>query len=139
MPTFLVSETASATTPVLWLHQVNSLHQKYMLDFAFNQLVTDTQLITDNVANREALLFFDRQTRDRSRRTGNQRPEPAFLLLHWPGIAGAYAEQAEFRSQSAINSWVGKPNMSKVYDNGNSFILYYPDNVQHPFYFESTR
>jgi hypothetical protein len=107
-----------------------------MLDFALNRIVTDTQLITDYVTNRQALLFFDRSTRARVLRTVNQRPEPAFLLLHWPGFAGAYTEKAEYRSKFVIDSWVTKSRASKVYDNGGSFILYNADNARSPFTLE---
>ena len=136
VPKLGVSKSREDFSPVLWFHQVNSIYQKEMLDFALNRLVTDTQLITDYIANRQALLFFDRPTRDRVRRTVDQRPEPAFLLLHWPGFAGAYTEKAEYRSKFAIDSWVTKSRVSKVYDNGGSFILYNAGNAHSPFKLE---
>ena len=136
VPTLGASKSREDFSPVLWFHQVNSIYQKEMLDFALNRIVTDTQLITDYVTNRQALLFFDRSTRARVLRTVNQRPEPAFLLLHWPGFAGAYTEKAEYRSKFVIDSWVTKSRVSKVYDNGGSFILYNADNARSPFTLE---
>ena len=108
-----------------------------MLDFGLNRLPTNTQLITDYFGNRQAMLFFGHQARDSARRTTNQRLEPAYLLLHLPGEAGAYAEQAEYRSFAAIQSWIQSPNMSKVYDNSCSFILFSPDNAEFPLRLES--
>jgi hypothetical protein len=139
MPTFTVRDTGERISPLLYMHQVNTLSQYWMLDFGLNQLSTNSQLITDYIGSRQAMLFFDRKTRDRSRRTINQRPEPAFLLLHMPGTAGAYAEQAEYRSPSAIQSWIESPNMSKIYDNGGSFILFSPHNASTPFKLETGR
>jgi hypothetical protein len=137
MPTFNNGDSNGAVSQVLNIHQVNTFHQYLMLDYGLNRLLTKTQLVTDYIGSRQALLFFDHQARDRSRRTTNQRSEPAFLLLHNPGKAGAFAEQAEYRSPFAIKSWVDKPDMSKVYDNGGSFIIYSPDNAQVPFRLEA--
>jgi hypothetical protein len=139
VPNLQLTNPTPANPPALWLHQVNSDYQHLMLDFAFNQLPTDTQLVTDYIGYQQSLMFFDRQTRNRSRRTVNQRPEPSYLLLHWPGVAGAYGEQAEYRSHTTLNNWVEKLNMSKVYDNGGSFILYSPDNAQTPFKLEADK
>jgi hypothetical protein len=139
MPTFSEKDTEDGNFPVLYIHQVNSLQQYLMLDFALNQLPTENQLITDYFGSRQAMLFFNRQVRDRARRTINQRPEPAFLLLHLPGSAGAYAEQAEYRSPAVIHSWIDHPNMSKIYDNSGSFILFSPHNAKTPFTLEADK
>lgn len=137
IPDFNKDGIRSGDSPVVYIHQVNTLNQYLMLKFAINHLPTQTQLLTDYIGNRQAMLFFDRKACDLIHRTVNQRPEPAYLLIHMPGIAGAYVEQAEYRSESNISSWVEKPQMSKVYDNGGSFILYSPDNAQDPFKLES--
>lgn len=137
MPNFKNEDTAGSDTPLLYMHQVNTLHQYLMLDYGLNRLSTKAQLVTDYIGSRQALLFFGHQARDRSRRTTTQRPEPAFLLLHHPGKAGAYAEQAEYRSSHVIKSWIDISNMSKVYENGGSFVLYHPENAQNSFKLEA--
>lgn len=72
----------------------------------------------------------------RLRLTEQARDAPAFLVLHWPGAAGPYMEQAEFRSVEVLRAWRDRPGVSTVYDNGGSFVLYYPANGTDPFYLE---
>jgi hypothetical protein len=123
-------------TPILWLHEVNTAYQYYMLRFALEELAQDEQLVADYIGHRQSRMFFGTVAQNRVRRTVNQEEKPSYLLLHWPGRPGAYAEQAEFRSRGAIEAWRGRPGMSTVYDNGGSFILYYPENAQYPFSLE---
>ncbi len=137
IPAFINNDPNEADSPLVYIHQVNSVHQYLMLEFGLNRLPTNTQLITDYFGSRQAMLFFSHKAKDSVHRTTNQRLEPAYLLLHLPGEAGAYAEQAEYRSSTAIQSWIESPNLSKVYDNSGSFILFSPDNAEFPFRLES--
>ena len=136
VPTLAGGGSNRGETAILWLHQVNTSYQYHMLDFAYRNLPSDRQLIADYIGYQQVELFFGRDAKTRFRRTTNQEPQPAFVLLHWPGKAGAFGEQAEFRSLDAITAWRDRQGMSTVYDNGGSFILYYPDNPTNPFSLE---
>jgi hypothetical protein len=118
--------------PVVWLHAVNSAYQYHMLRFA-GKIPDDRQVIADYVGHKQYRMFFGTDAQSRLRQETYQRPEPAFLLLHWPGRPGAYTEPAEYRSAGAIEAWRVRPGMSTVYDNGGSFVLYYPENGRDPF------
>jgi hypothetical protein len=136
IPTLVDDSSDSLDAPLLWVHEVNTNYQYHMLRFALEQLPQGRQLIADYIGHRQSLMFFGYDAYLGVRRTVFQKPEPAYLLLHWPGQAGAYREQAEFRSTDAIEAWRGRPGMSTVYDNGGSFILYYPENALDPFALE---
>jgi hypothetical protein len=132
-------EVGEEKTPVVWFHQVNTLNQYLMLDFALNRLDTEGQLITDYIGTRQAYMFFGPEGQNRVRITVYQRPLPSYILMHWPGEAGAFMEQAEYRSRQVISNWLEKPHMNTIYDNGGSFILYSPFNDQQPFHLEAYR
>ena len=126
-------------TPVIWLHQVNSNNQFYMIDFAKKRIGSDTQKIADYTGYIQEMLFYGLDEADQVIRTLFQVKDSAYLLLHIPGNSGVYQEQAEYRSKEQIEYWRFKDGMSTIYDNGGSFILYYPDNPDLPFYLEKLR
>jgi hypothetical protein len=134
VPSFGVD--SKETTPVVWLHGVNSEYQRQLLRYADAELPLEIQLVIDYAGHRQACLFVGTMLQRRLRRPGQARHAPAFLLLHWPGRAGPYMEQAEFRSAQALRAWRDRPGVSTVYDNGGSFILYHPANGIDPFYLE---
>ena len=125
-----------ADTPVIWLHQVNTSYQHLMLGFALENLPDDIQLVADYIGHRQSRLYFGTEAQSQVFRTLTAKPEPGFILLHWPGWPGAYMEQAEYRSPGAIGAWRTRPQVSTAYDNGGSFVLYYPDNAEQPFSLE---
>jgi hypothetical protein len=127
---------AGVATPSVWLHLVNSEHQRLLLLYAAEKLPPEAQLVVDYAGHRQARLFSGTMLQDRLRRTEQARPVPAYLLLHWPGAAGPYMEQAEFRSTAALQAWRDRPGMSTIYDNGGAFILYYSGNAADPFRLE---
>ena len=139
IPTLPIDNLTTEETPVLWLHQVNTESQRQMLDFATSLLPTSTQVIADYIGYQQSALFGDLATRSKIHRTTTQKQEPAYLLLHVPGTAGAYGEQAEYRSIDAIAAWRTKPNISTVYDNGGSFILFHPENATEAFRLEEEK
>lgn len=123
-------------TPVLWLHGVNSEYQRQVLCYVYSDLPDEVQLLIDYAGHRQACLFLGTTMQKRLRLTEQARDAPAFLVLHWPGAAGPYMEQAEFRSVEVLRAWRDRPGVSTVYDNGGSFVLYYPANGTDPFYLE---
>jgi hypothetical protein len=127
---------AEAGTPAVWLHLANSEYQRQLLRYAAERLPVEVQLVVDYAGHRQARLFSGSSLQDRLRRTEQARPAPAFLLLHWPGAAGPYMEQAEFRSTDALQVWRDRPGVSTIYDNGGAFVLYYPGNAADPFRLE---
>jgi hypothetical protein len=131
-----ISTAPGNVAPAIWLHQVNTIYQQKMLQFADSQLPAEGQLLTDYVGSRQSILFIGPDARTQ-RRTGQQRSEAAFLLLHWPGKAGAYGEQAEYRSPQVIERWRNMQMMDTIYDNGGSFILFHPRNGVVPFRLEA--
>jgi hypothetical protein len=119
--------------PIVWLHQVNTHYQAAMLTYAAEHLPPDRQLVSDYIGSRQRKLFGGTGQSLNLRLASNQKPEAAYLLLHWPGEAGAYAESLPLRTRDAIQAWRRRPGMNTVYDNGGSFILFYPDNTTSPF------
>ncbi|MDQ4077547.1 MAG: hypothetical protein M3220_15040 [Chloroflexota bacterium] len=136
VPSFSGGDAPADRTPAVWLHQVNSMYQYYMLRFAHRRLPSDTQIVADYVGYQQSRLFFGFEARSRLRQTTNQESVPTFLTLHRPGKAGGYVEKAEYRSARTIEQWRTDPRTSLVYDNGESFILYYPENDRTPFSLE---
>lgn len=127
--------------PIVWIHQVNSTYQHHLLTFAMTRLLPTisldrTQILADYISYQQGALYYNIKSKLMLRRTTDQKPMPAFVLLHWPGKAGAFMEQAEYRSNVAIDRWFNDPNMSVIYDNGASFVLYAPENAEEPFYLE---
>lgn len=125
VPTISTNEGIPTDTPVLWMHQVNTAYQYQMLDFALYHLPDNVSLAADAVGQRQSGIFFDKQAQSRIRRL--EIPLAGSVsLLHWPGIAGPYFEQAGSRSTKAIAGWRSHPGVMTVYDNGGSFILFDP-------------
>lgn len=138
-PQFLVpdyissSSTAENVTTVRWFHQVNSIYQYQMIDYAINKLHPSHQMITDYVTHNQVYQFFGREKYYQVVYFPNQKTEPAYILLHWPGVAGGFNEQAQYRTVGNIYDWKNFRGVSTIYDNGGSFILYHPDNDIQPF------
>jgi len=131
-----IEARAGDATPAVWLHLVNSEYQRQLLRYAAEELPAEAQLVVDYAGHRQARLFSGTTLQDRLRRAEQARLSPAFLLLHWPGAAGPYMEQAEFRSTAALQAWRDRRGVSTIYDNGGAFILYYPGNAVDPFRLE---
>ncbi len=128
---FSSGSTGSGDTPLLWFHQVNTGYQRQMLEFAAGQLPRGAQVLVDYIGYQQSGLFFGLETVYRLRQLSwGALPEPAYILLHWPGAAGAYMEQAEVRSHDFVRRVRMFPGMNVVYDNGGSFVLYYPRNAR---------
>jgi hypothetical protein len=127
--------------PIVWLHQVNSTYQEHMIRWTFRRLMPTvsldrTQVLADYISYQQGALYYNIQAKKRLRRSIDQAQLPAYVLLHWPGKAGAFMEQAEYRSNVAIRRWYDGPDTSVVYDNGASFVLFSPTNAEEPFYLE---
>jgi len=120
-----------ADTPLLWFHQVNTDYQRRMLEFAAGQIPGGAQVLVDYIGYQQSGLFFGLDSVYRLRQLSwGALPEPAYVLLHWPGVAGAYMEQAEVRSHDFVQRMRTSPGTNVLYDNGGSFILYYPGNAR---------
>jgi hypothetical protein len=130
IPSLTTSSFNSKSSPILWMHQVNSINQYHMLDYALTRIESKDQMLTDDIGTHQEYIFFGLDSPGRFRHWLNPAPEPALLLLHWPGISGAYLERLELRSMDRINLLRTMEHMNTIYDNGYSFILYYPDNIQ---------
>jgi hypothetical protein len=136
LPSLPELEGQQDSTPALWMHQVNTLSQYRMLDFAVNRIPIEEQLVSDYIGTRQSNLFFGHETGQRVKQAGTQKAEASLVLLHWPGTAGAYSEQAEYRSRNAIEAWRTYKGVSTVYDNGTSFVLHFPENLAELFHLQ---
>jgi thymidylate kinase len=127
-PRYETNET-DGTTPLLWYHQVNTDYQRYLLDFAYNRLPVEVNLYTDYIKYQQTRLFIDSAARERFRYGPWGNLTESYVLLHYPGAAGAYSEQAEFRSVEAIRYLHQMDRTSIIYDNGGGFILFVPEEL----------
>ncbi len=128
LPAISVTENNDMGTPVMWMHQVNTSYQYQMLDYALHQLPENVKLTADYVGQRQSGIFFNRQAQSRIQRLETPLAG-SVVLLHWPGQAGPYFEQAGSRSIDAISNWRSYPGIMTIYDNGGSFILFDPIGV----------
>jgi hypothetical protein len=129
IPLYSKGLSPNEATPILWMHQANTTYQYHMLGFARKELPPEIQVIADYAGYHQMALFFGLDARLFLRLMNGARSTPAFLLLHWPGQPGAYFEQAEYRTPVALHSLRTYPGMATVYDNGGSFILYFPRDI----------
>ena len=140
VPKVKIDRTEVEVNPtILWFHQVNSEYQFQMIDFSINNILSEKQILADYWTQKQVYQYFDRETYLQVFLYKNQRPEPAYILLHYPGLAGGFLEQAEFRSINEINYWRFLDGVSTVYDNGESFILFHPENAFQPFNLEGKK
>ncbi len=118
-------------SPITWIHQVNSAYQYQMFEYLNKNMGNGKYLLSDYVGVRQEGLFFGSDQTDRRVNTWFViKPQPALIALHRPGRGGAYSEQVEYRSTGQIDRWRSYPDMSTIYDNGESFILFFPVNAQ---------
>jgi hypothetical protein len=59
--------------------------------------------------------------------------------MHMPGEAGAYSEQAEHRTPEIIAELRQEERTSVVYDNGEGFILFVPQDMMPQYTFGGNR
>ncbi|HUM67380.1 MAG TPA: hypothetical protein PLK31_00865 [Chloroflexota bacterium] len=128
IPAISTNEDGRMDTPALWMHQVNTSYQYQMLDYALHQLPGNVKLTADYVGQRQSGIFFDKQAQSRIQRLETPLAG-SVALLHWPGMAGPYFEQAGSRSTEAIAGWRSHFGVMTIYDNGGSFILFDPIGV----------
>lgn len=117
-------------SPIVWVHQVNSIYQYYMIDYALTRLKTKVQILADYVSARQEIIFFGLSEERALRSWDKPKAQPALVLLHWPGSAGGYQDQVEMRSVDHIQQLRMAEGMNIIYDNGYSFILFYPGDFQ---------
>jgi len=130
-PAYTSDPTDKSKTPIMWFHDTNSMYQYYMLKFAMDHQLASAQMLVDGVGYRQNALFFGIESTEYLRRLHFYKKAPAFVLLHWPGEAGIYTEKAEYRTLSEIKKWRNRSSVSTIYDNGKSFIIYFPENPQY--------
>jgi thymidylate kinase len=123
------NEYTDGTTPLQWYHQVNTDYQRYVLDFAYNRLPVHVNLYTDYIKYQQTRLFIGPDARERFRYGPWGTLPPSYVLLHFPGEAGSYSEQAEYRSAEAIQSLYRMEGTSIIYDNGGAFIQFVPEEL----------
>lgn len=117
-------------SPIVWVHQVNSIYQYYMIDHALTRLKTKIQILADYVSTRQEIIFFGLAEERTLRSWEKPKAQPALVLLHWPGLAGGFQDKVEMRSVDQIQQLRMADGMNIIYDNGYSFILYYPGDFQ---------
>jgi thymidylate kinase len=127
-PRYEAGET-DGTTPLQWYHQVNTDYQRYVMEFAYNRLPVEGSLYTDYIKYQQTRLFISPEARERFRYGPWGELPKSYVLLHFPGEAGSYSEQAEFRSVEAIESLYEMNGTSIIYDNGGAFIQFVPDEL----------
>jgi hypothetical protein len=123
-------------TPAYYEHKVNSDYQRRMIEFAYFEMDPTISLYTDYVAFQQTVIFIDEDAKPRFRTGKWEHYRTSYVLLHHPGIAGPYAEQAEYRSPEAIQRLRQMNGVSVVYDNGESFILLVPRELMPEFNLE---
>jgi hypothetical protein len=124
------------TTPLYWHHEVNTEYQRRGIGFAYFRMPEEANLFTDYRSFQQAALFFGPEAKQQFSYTPWQSPRPAYVLLHVPGKAGAYGEQAEYRSVEAIEARRQLQGVSTVYDNGGTFLLQVPAGQMEQIYLE---
>jgi hypothetical protein len=129
------SVSLAPSTPdeyVVWLHQVNTAYQQNMIAFAETYSVPGKLFDIDLLGSRQYTRYFGG-----ARTRGLYLPlHPMFMwddpinapkdrlfLLHWPGRAGGYGEQVQYRSVANLTLLRNTIGWGLIYDNGESFIL----------------
>jgi hypothetical protein len=130
---------SDGSTPLLWYHQVNTDYQRYLLDFAYYQMPGNTYLYTDYIKFQQARLFIGTDARQRFRHGPWGNFQRSYVLMHMPGEAGAYSEQAEHRTPEMIAGLRQEERTSVVYDNGEGFILFVPQDMMPQYTFGGNR
>jgi hypothetical protein len=130
---------SGGSTPLLWYHQVNTDYQRYLLDFAYHQIPGDTYLYTDYIKFQQSRLFIGTDARQRFRYGPWGNFQRSYVLMHMPGEAGAYSEQAEHRTPEIIAELRQEERTSVVYDNGEGFILFVPQDMMPQYTFGGNR
>jgi len=132
VPSFSGNENSAGSDPLVWLHQVNTEYQTRMLEFAHDQIPSSSQMLLDRFGYDQFYLMYGSQDRQRERYVADGKPRDSFFLLHWPGTAGGFVEQLQYRSKEAIADLHDTRMVDTIYDNGQSFILYLPSSVNLP-------
>lgn len=132
------SKSLTPDTPneyVTWIHHVNTAYQQRMITFAESHSNPDTRFDVDIYGNRQYIRYYAEV-----QKRGLYLPLAPFMgwtdhrnssinklfLLHWPGVAGGFAEQVQYRSVKYLTSLRDTPGWGLIYDNGESFILLIP-------------
>lgn len=126
------------STPLFWQHQVNSEYQRFGIDFAATQIDADFNVFTDYRTYHQAGIFLDLAAKHHFHYGSWPTPRPSYLLYHIPGPAGAYSEQAEYRSVEAIQERRDLEGVNTVYDNGGTFLMFVPERQLEKTYLEFT-
>jgi hypothetical protein len=121
-----ISDFNPKESPTVWIHQVNTEYQDKMLTFAIQNLPEKSQKLVDIFGFYQSFLYQGPEGRKNVSYWAYMDNQPSFILLHWPGKAGGFGDSIEYRSADIINKWLTTPGMDILYDNGGSYILYYP-------------
>lgn len=114
------------TTPLFWQHQVNTDYQRLGLEFTYTHVDHDFAILTDYRTYHQMGNFIGVDAKRRLHYGLWPTPRPAYVLYHIPGAAGAYSEQAEYRSAEAIQARRNLRGVNTVYDNGGAFLMFVP-------------
>ena len=117
--------------PLMYRGQVNSVYQlemiKYTREYVFGRIASDA--ITRNqmigLTDRDYFNAYVTWYYPLSKQINENinEKEYQYLLLHLPGIAGAYEERADIRSTDVIVDQIENQNYMMIYSNSQSFIL----------------
>lgn len=126
-PLIATSPDGNYSNPQVWLHQVNTINQYYALNYiAYRKPEILESFWIDYVGQKQAKIFFNYEIFSQVANVKYAIDTPGYILLHYPGKGGAYVEQLFNRTYEKIDSWRYYANMNTIYDNGLSFVLYYP-------------
>jgi hypothetical protein len=114
--------------PLIYIGQVNSVYQRYMLWFSEKHIPEDAKIASDPVTQLQAvgLTSYNFSTLFISYYPlSNQSPEEYdYFLIHFPGKSGAftsYWDEADTFSKELIVEKM--QNSSVLYSNGESFVI----------------
>lgn len=125
----LPEDSTHDATPVLWLHRVNTQYQRQLIEFAYHRLPEDAVRYTNYNTYQQAKLFLGTEAAVNFHYGYWNRPRSTYVLAHIPGLAGGYGEPAETRTREVVLQRRELDRVSTIYDNGESFILYVPEEL----------
>jgi hypothetical protein len=132
------SKSLTPDTPdeyVVWLHQVNTAYQQRMITFAEVFSSPETVFNIDVLGYRQYLRYYGTPPKRHiylplapymGITGGGDISQNKLFLLHWPGKAGGFGEQVQYRSVKYLTKLRATEGWGLIYDNGESFILHKP-------------
>jgi len=136
-PASSLSDKLPSDEPIVYKGNVNSIFQRNMIYFAEERVVgriacdavTRNQIIglTDKNFSRNSLTWY--YPPNRILYPDMEVREYQYFLIHLPGPAGSFEEKAFVRVTPVILNQIYSNSHNVVYSNGESFILYFRNDV----------